>query len=236
MKKLTQSFSACGALILFGFSVTPLAHASVISYDFTAYIDSMFKYDAAITKSTTVTSSTTLGALVSDGDTIHGHFYYDEAMPLGPYQPAQPPQGSYQIYYGQGGLDYSIDQSGLQYLSGGGWSILQVANNANSFGWDTFSLYTEIAGGTTILNLYNTAGTAFNDSSIPSMLPRNQFGIAFLESGWVFSGGDQFHLTMNIASLTPTPITTVPEPATYTMLLAGLGLMAFAGRRKRNLG
>jgi len=31
-------------------------------------------------------------------------------------------------------------------------------------------------------------------------------------------------------------VTTIPEPETYAMLLAGLGLMGFVGRRRRKLG
>lgn len=233
--KCFKFLSACAVFILLGIGVTSSAQAGIIIFDFTATIGSMFGYDGSNQSFINFTSSTMPGALVSNGDIIHGHFYYDEAMPLGIYQVPQV-QGSYQIYYGLGGIDFSTGSSGLQFVSGTNPSVLQIANNASTFGGtDLFYLsadknYSPITYQGADILLSDSSGTVFDSSAIPSALPFNHFGFAMLEYAWLLqSNGDQYHFTARIDSVTPAA---VPEPATYTMLLAGLGLMAFGRRRK----
>jgi PEP-CTERM motif len=50
--------------------------------------------------------------------------------------------------------------------------------------------------------------------------------------GWSFSRLDNGSERLMLASNTLSP---VPEPEIYAMLLAGLGLLAFAARRRRSL-
>ncbi len=47
---------------------------------------------------------------------------------------------------------------------------------------------------------------------------------------YLVAGGTIRYSTLDIGSVPETP---VPEPETYAMLLAGLGLVGFAARRKR---
>lgn len=239
-KKRIKLLSACSALILLGVGMTPSAQAAIVAFDFTATSNYMYEYDASSNTSTFINSSTMPGALVSDVNTIHGHFYYDQAMPLGPWQPAQPAQGSYVAYGGQEGLDFSIGQSGFQFASGANPGALLVANNASSLnGIDNFGfgIYPNDLPGIwqiAILDLSDSSGTVFNSSAIPSALPLDRFSNATLDYSWlIYSSGDQFHFNADIVSLTPSPGATVPEPATYTLLLAGFGLLGFITRRRK---
>ena len=77
--------------------------------------------------------------------------------------------------------------------------------------------------------LYSTVGSSFQNLT-PFSLPAGAYelrisGTSLVGSGGYFSG----HMTL---ATTTAPI---PEPETYAMMLAGLGLMGFvARRRKRN--
>jgi len=47
------------------------------------------------------------------------------------------------------------------------------------------------------------------------------------------TGGNETFFAGNSSELTPTPQSFLPEPETYAMLLAGLGLMGFVARRRK---
>lgn len=240
-EKRIKLLSACSALILLGVGMTPSAQAAFVAFDFTATIKYMYEYDASSNTSTFVNSSTTLGAQVSNVDIIHGHFYYDQSMPvLTGYQPAQPAQGTYVAYGGQEGLDFSTGQSGFQFASGANPGALLVANNASSlngiddFGFGIYPIDLPGIWQIAILDLSDSSGTVFNSSAIPSALPLDRFSNATLDYSWlIYSSGDQFHFNADIVSLTPSPGATVPEPATYTLLIAGFGLLGFTTRRRK---
>ncbi len=61
---------------------------------------------------------------------------------------------------------------------------------------------------------------------------------------FTFSGGGSFDLSVNDVSVTAgnlvavtgqiTSVTSVPEPETYAMMLAGLGVMGFVSRKRKN--
>ena len=50
------------------------------------------------------------------------------------------------------------------------------------------------------------------------------------DSGWIVGGG-----THGAFLLVPIPVAAVPEPETYAMFMAGLGLMGFIARRRKNV-
>ena len=68
-------------------------------------------------------------------------------------------------------------------------------------------------------------------SSLGEGLPVTGGGVGSGGSGGGFTGGSVIPVTPNSPAVTP-DIPAVPEPETYAMLLAGLGLVALARRRK----
>ncbi|MGK5054105.1 PEP-CTERM sorting domain-containing protein [Janthinobacterium sp. RB2P8] len=84
----------------------------------------------------------------------------------------------------------------------------------------------------------DTAAPLIFSSSLGEGLPATGGGVGSGGSGGGFTGGSIMPVTPNIPAVTPeipavTPeIPAVPEPETYAMLLAGLGLVALARRRK----
>ena len=76
---------------------------------------------------------------------------------------------------------------------------------------------------TTFVNWYVATNTDFSRINTPSA--RSTFTTIGSTSG-----------TMAVWSLAAPPVTPVPEPETYALLLAGLGIVAFAARRAKVRG
>lgn len=216
------------------------SQASIVTYDFKAKINSIFEYVASIGAIQYVESSSFLGPIVSNGNSVVGTFFYDTESPLSPYyQPLAPATGTYQIYSGSqnyNGMQFSIFGSGLVVYTTAGdeYSMpnLQVANNASTFGgWDIFYFGTTSSldpsrFGIASINLHDPSGTVFQSSTIPADLNLQNFQFASLGAGYVSQiSGNQLQLGAELTSLTPTIVSSVPEPETYAMLLTGLGIM-----------
>lgn len=220
--------SAYIGLVALAFSGAP-SQATLVTYDFTASVSSMFEY-AALTQGITYLSQSVLpGTLVSVGDAISGRFSYDTDAPLSPYyQPPAPASGSYQLYQSAAGGSQSTTfamANGLTYSSIGS-PIIQVANDAPTFGgWDILSVSTTTGQNPALfqiasINLFDQSASVFQDSSIPSSLGLADFHYKSLNTAWVRqSDGNQLQVMAGITSLS---LFTVPEPKGYQLLLAGL--------------
>lgn len=82
-----------------------------------------------------------------------------------------------------------------------------------------------------------SSGATFLLNGVSTLLPQNVGAIALNQTGKVFSfayGGahsDQFYLSsMSVSSAS---VAAVPEPETYALMLAGLGLTGWIARRRR---
>ncbi|MDY7547257.1 PEP-CTERM sorting domain-containing protein [Glaciimonas sp. CA11.2] len=216
------------------------AHATLVTYDFTDTITSMFEYNGTTKAITNVTSSSMSGVAFSNGDTAHGTFSYDTATVLSPYyQPPAQAQGSYVLYYGPMSSTLTFDKSMFVYNSVSD-GLIQVADNASSFsGWDVFYLgtgaaYSPLTFQSMTLNLFDSSGQVFSSAAVPRTLPLSGFSYADVDYTWLRqSDGSQMHISSKITSLEMEPSLPVPEPGTYTLLLGGLGLMGFMGRRRK---
>jgi hypothetical protein len=236
IKNSIAAFATCAAALC---SVT--AHAEVLTFAFSGNINSMFEHDHASNVNTTVASSTFAGGLVSMGDIVHGTFSYNTDAPLNVgYQPTPPATGTYLVYRPDAAvsqLSFKVGSGPVGFQSGDA-PIAIVGNDAsNSNGWDIFHLgatnaYDSVMFQNADINLFDMTHTALSSAGMPTSLNLNSFHYKNLHSAWLTrADGNQMHFDVSLTTLTKVA-TSVPEPETYALMLAGLGLITGVARRR----
>lgn len=175
------------------------------------------------------------GNVILPGDTVTGWFTFDSAQEA----PVADFGDSAYVYYGFNDATtrtVRFNKSGYTETSNSGSSFILVDDSRVAGGLDSINMvsytYSDEPHYHSGLSLYfgDSSGMAFNGTSIPLH--------AFTLPGWTFgyrysSFGPGGMSTVNfdgeITSMSL--IAAVPEPSTYAMFAAGLGLLAW--RRKR---
>jgi len=124
--------------------------------------------------------------------------------------------------------------------SGGPYAITETITNNTNYTWVDyhFAITEPTTGGQGVVftNFNNSTLTGFTLDSAPSSGPRNlNFTGELAHSGVAtatFSLSPFDPGAGNTATFTLTQVPTIPEPETYAMLLAGLGLMGAMARRR----
>ncbi len=231
-------------LFLAALALTGTANATVLQFDFTAKIQEMVEFSPLSFSGGLVNSSSLSGSTVSVGDVIRGHFSYDTTTgQFGSFSG----MAMYAAPAAQNALSAAIGQQAMALdapLSSS--TNVQVANNAaNLHGADSFGIANvsanQVASQMMALSLFDSSGTAFSTNALPASL---DFA-AFNSSSFYYTySSTATHAMMGangmLTSLTVSPvsgggnsITPVPEPETYAMLLAGLGLLGWTARRRQ---
>ncbi len=96
----------------------------------------------------------------------------------------------------------------------------------NAFTFDTFGLYTGDFNGVNTLVKAGNVQNLFANLSVGGLTSTGLGGNYFLKVTGTLGGTGSYNGNITLA-------TPVPEPETYGMMLAGLGLMGFLARRRR---
>ncbi|UTY59696.1 PEP-CTERM sorting domain-containing protein [Massilia sp. erpn] len=239
---LAPQLKSAGAAALLLLSA-PFAQAAIVAYDFTATVSAMTYY--AHTSPTgpgpglTVASSSYAGKLISKGDQVHGHFFYDTALGQFLAIPPALPGAESALYGGPGyartmaGVKYTVGSDGVRFSSVD-TPVISVIDNrfvdvvhivaltANS----QSGLQQEVG-----IDFIDSRHLALNSIGLPGEIkPADYTQMAVYNAFTYASRDDALNVTMTINSLTPA--LPVPEPESYAMLLAGLGLLTVLTRRK----
>ncbi|WP_166882037.1 PEP-CTERM sorting domain-containing protein [Massilia mucilaginosa] len=218
---------------------TGSANAQVLTFDFTAKVESMYEYDGS--NIAIVTSSTLSGADVVNGDSVHGQFSFDLGTPLSTtLQFPQPANGSDLTYQGpQIQATISFDRPAYTFTTDNSGLSMIVVKDAMASNYDGFVLLANsYTPGMTAMrsiqvSLFDASGNAISGPSIPRSLPLSAFDEATIKYNWLrLSDGAQFGATAVITSLTPVVTSPVPEPSAYAMFAAGLLALGAIARRK----
>ncbi|SHM27406.1 PEP-CTERM protein-sorting domain-containing protein/MYXO-CTERM domain-containing protein [Duganella sacchari] len=242
--------TACAAALLL--LSAPLAHASIVAYDFTATVTDMTYY--AHTSPTgpgpgvVVGSSSYAGSLITKGDQVHGHFFYDTTLGQFLAIPPALPDAQSALYGGPGyantlaGVNYTVGNNGVKFASVD-TPVISVVNNPYV---DAVHIVALAANGQTGLqqevgiDFIDSRHLALNSYALPGEIKPVDYTLMGIYNSFTYaSRDDALNVTMAINTLTastygpgPGPTPPVPEPETYAMLLAGLGVLALLARRK----
>jgi hypothetical protein len=228
MKKLS--------VLLAGLLSAGLAHASLVTYNYTVSIASLTEWHPAI-GDTKVTSTDYHGFTITVGDIMHGSFTIDTTTPLLSSTPSgSGTSNTYNAAAGQNAITAIYNSSAYTINSAdeGASTILGTENHAPGQGKDSLYIGTVRPLGTGGdesfgMEFSDPSGTALADNHLPGSLSGFTGGI-FHSS---FTTGQAPHalglwVDGNVTSFAQ--VSAVPEPAPYVMLAAGLGLLAWRRR------
>jgi len=247
MIKPTPSFTVCAAFIFLCFGVTPQANAALVYSNFTLPCGSPgfnLTGSSISAPQTNITVGFNPQEVSIDKSVPCGHpgggdpslDFSNEGIPL----LNNPSAGSaFSIYWGMQppGPPIMPGAAGIQFnlpMDATGGIKPPNPNIDGSYGYNF-----NATDGTNIFDIFFTiTGSAPMDTTSwvlqppgPPNLPAVQFNFNFLTAGdptlsfLVYENGQQLSFS---------PASNVPEPATYTLLLAGLGLIRFMARRKQD--
>lgn len=245
----TLPSAGAAALLLLG---APCAHASIVAYDFSATVSELTYYahtsPSGPGPGVSLASSDYAGALVSKGDQVRGHFFYDTE--LGQFLGAPPAQpGAESALYG--GPGYANTMAGVDYSVGGGGvrfksvdtPVISVINNPYVDVVHIVALTVDGRSGLgqeVGIDFIDMRHIAFNSIALPGEIKASDYSIMGVYNSFTYaSRDDSLYVGMTIDALTPSipgpgpgPTPPVPEPESYAMLLAGLGLLGVLARRR----
>lgn len=257
MSAFSKYKNLCLATVLSAALAPSIVQASVVSYDFTATINRLSEWHpfgpgpihplAPLGPGLIDVTSSTIpgGAVLSIGDTLAGQISWDTAARA--YN--GPMYDSKQSYSAPENVHFTIHQSGLNFQSTPGFGQVAIGNDVPSMsGADTFTIRAWDDGWpdsylphpplhqSVSLNFQDDTGMVFNNWDMPAALSLSSFSSASIGGVWewefyrgVYARDAGFFA--DITSLTPS-VSPVPEPETYALMLAGLGLVGWMARRK----
>lgn len=213
--------------------VSVSAHATMVTYNYTATVYFIYNYDYTKPAPLTPGSITLNDGVIGLGDVLHGQFSYDTATPL-----HANPNAYGATYIGAAPQISSTAQfsGGVTFAStpGAAKANIQIYDN-NEYLHDYLWLDAYSGSGADeralTFNFASEDESVLNGKTIPASL--SGFDRRFMYFSGALSPSSFYEVLAGIDSLTPVA-TAVPEPETYAMLLAGIGLVGWtASKRKK---
>ena len=136
---------------------------------------------------------------------------------------------------GTDGLIVSVfKENSTNVFLGGGFAStglmgpVKTYGNQNAFA----SIYIPLVDPTAALSSAQLGKLAYGDCTPAGLMPRNGSGTICM-AGWLKADGTAGGTMMGTSPITQSITAAVPEPETYAMMLAGLGLLGFVARRRK---
>ncbi|MQA18837.1 PEP-CTERM sorting domain-containing protein [Rugamonas sp. FT103W] len=229
MKFIAAAFLSC-------FALGAQAQSTIHTYEFTAKVDHLYKYDFNENSTPDSAGGKLAGTVISLGDKVTGYLTYDSASPqfiFDPF-PAHNPDSTAPggFTYGAPGLknefSFTIQPSGQKFSSKELRTWTSLAVNHQVGGADSFGIsagdYPNDA------DVVFSAPSVFTNGHIPTSLSLSVFTTAYAISSWTSAeDGSWVMATARLDSLTE--VSAVPEPETYAMMLAGVLLIGYSRSR-----
>ncbi len=228
------------AAVLAGFALASSAHADILTFEYTANINSITEYELVGYIIRPVTTTTMPGHSVSIGDHVTGRFTIDTQTARGYTGPVDNgTMSSYSSAATHNNISAFIGHDGVNYTNALPInSYLAVQDQLPGTGADTLSLSSSqgdnLGSHIAQLTFSDPTGATLSNSAIPSSLAGLTTG-EFLYRFSSIASGSYVAVKVNgaVTSLQLLSVSAVPEPQTYLMLLSGLGLLGWRRRAAR---
>lgn len=219
------------------------AQAAIQVYEFTASVVGLGDV-RALTWAQHV-SGKQAGSVISLGDRIVGRFTYDNGLRTTPSTGEWYSTPDYTMYTFSSALvpnsaftftilpsgqtvqvgDKNLPRSSMSFQD----AKPNIANVSDQLRFSAEGSDNESNG----LNFSGKSGSWVSNGSLPEYLSLSDMGNASLNHDYYKADGARVLLNATITSLNQVAITAVPEPGTWAMLVAGLGILGLSARRKR---
>jgi hypothetical protein len=212
------------------------AQAAILTYEYTAVIDTLQKTtesdgDHGVMVDVNSTSLV-FGQPITKSEVVHGQIKFDTNSWINPYY-STPTATNYSSFFNLPYIEFAAGSFGHK-VPYGYTGFVNVKNTPTGDEFNTsFSLSSGWGGRSLGLSFTDPTGSVFSSTQIPTSLNLSDFASA----NFFFSYADNGYLTrvevgghLTSLQLISAP---VPEPTTISMLLAGMGLIGVAARKKR---
>lgn len=228
------------AAVLAGLLCAASAQATVVTYNFTATITSVREMENPFF-GTEVASTALAGDTIARGHTVRGTLTVDTEMP--PSYSDTYDWGTVNIFEASGNslnaARFAFDQNTIGFATPDAAAprFYQIVEDRPEGNYDSLHLSASVArqSGTDYMSLTfrDEDGVAFNGAQLPATLPTALLESMVFEYDYLGQPGNgpQAYLKVVGALTSFEQVSSVPEPTTYAMFAAGLGLLAW--RRKR---
>jgi PEP-CTERM motif len=207
------------------------SQAEQLSFDYGASVNLIYRYDYANRTISTPGEITVGGTTISWGDTLKGTFGYDAATPM-----TAVPESWFPTYVGSGALVVSTLKFDAKDVSFHSTPNARPDNISvwynDQFGGDHFVLEDMEGSGAQIhstqFEFVSMGDAGVYGPTLPTSLT-NFTGKVVMSVDDPTNAAVHYSIFATMTSLVPS-VSAVPEPATYAMFLAGLGLLGWRRR------
>jgi hypothetical protein len=222
-------------MLLAGAALCGSAHATVYQYAYTATIQEMLEFSPATGSGGLVNTSSLAGDTVSVGDVVQGYFSYDTDTGLFGNFGAGP-------VYSTGTAANALSAISASHIFAlaaptSQSAMVQVSNNlALLGGGDNLAVGSvsenDAAEQLLAVNFFDPSGRALSGDQIPGAIDASAYSQSTFSYLYIAKDSHTM-LGANGALTSLVLISSVPEAQTYSMLLSGLGILAFLARRRK---
>jgi hypothetical protein len=225
------------AAVLGALALAASAQAAVRTYDYTAVVGSINEFELATGRNEWLNATTLPGFAITLGDTVHGRFSIDTNTGLAYSEPfGDGVIADYSDFTNRNRISIGFERSGHDFAALGPlYTNLSITDQPIGSGADVLHLSQGTYGPgpreSIAIDLTDSSGAALSAAVIPASIAAlaQQTFMWHYDTG-VGAGYTQVIVNGGFTSLHE--VSAVPEPGTYAMLLAGLGLLGWQRRRK----